>query len=330
MKETVINIADFFKGLLSPTELIKEEGSFQFAISGESLKKDKGYIVHIQHSKYFFAVVIINGEIQFQRNETTHCLNKEELLKFYKCNLLTVVAGWTPTTLFLGLFDFDKSGLIAGRDIPTRPTRPPVELIEYIKKSTLTPKDIYKDKEEFYERVFKVLGSLETKFQNISDPNIFWDIKYQGNKIIDRTPKRETNIHPIIKSILEDVFYISSIEVISEYQTPVGNVDFVLIGSTQKDGIIKVCVEFKNQHSKDILKGIQNQLPMYMNQLNTEFGCYCVLNYSGKWFDEKKQIDSMKLMGAVTSASYRAGKGDNQFTIQYFNYNLGKNKTASK
>lgn len=53
-------------------------------------------------------------------------------------------------------------------------------------------------------------------------------------------------------------------------------------------GIRRFCAEFKHAHSPGIFKGIEVQLPLYMQNKNAEYGAYCVLYFKGDWFDKPK------------------------------------------
>lgn len=75
--------------------------------------------------------------------------------------------------------------------------------------------------------------------------------------------------------------FIANIEVVPEYQTGVGNLDFMFLGHVKGEGSARLCAEFKNAHSKDIFNGFTTQLPLYMRNSGAEYGAYCVLSYKG-------------------------------------------------
>ena len=79
---------------------------------------------------------------------------------------------------------------------------------------------------------------------------------------------------------------LAGIELIPEYQTGVGNLDFIFIGKIKNNGLSKICVEFKNAHSVDLVHGLEHQLPDYMRNTGSNYGAYCVLYYKGDWFNE--------------------------------------------
>ena len=139
----------------------------------------------------------------------------------------------------------------------------------------------------------------------MANPNVFWDFQYQGKRIVKRSPKkRESDLHPIIQGLLSDQMFLSSIELSAEYQTGVGNLDFMFTGSVRDKGIAKICAEFKNAHSKDLLHGLEYQLPAYMKNKNVEHGTYCILDFRGKWFNEP-DVDKKSLSAELGRARTR-------------------------
>src|SRR5262249_40828335 len=56
-------------------------------------------------------------------------------------------------------------------------------------------------------------------------------------------------------------------------------VDFLFLGPGKRGRIFKMCVEFKNAHSPDLISGLSNQLRKYMCRLEVSDGAYCVLDY---------------------------------------------------
>ena len=114
----------------------------------------------------------------------------------------------------------------------------------------------------------------------------FWDVHYEGKKIKARIPKKEPLVHPLLHALLHDYCKGQGIEVIPEYQTGVGNADFLFLAPLASGDLGKVCCEVKLAHSKDALAGIETQLPAYMEDREISHGVYCVLWFRGDWFDD--------------------------------------------
>ena len=111
--------------------------------------------------------------------------------------------------------------------------------------------------------------------------NGFWNIQYEGNRVISRTPKHEPDIHPQIR--LQDLDIQKGLQVTPEYPAGAGRLDFLLSGKTDGGQIINVCLEFKLAHAADLGHGILAQLPEYMARRATDFGIYCVLDFGQEY-----------------------------------------------
>ncbi len=90
--------------------------------------------------------------------------------------------------------------------------------------------------------------------------------------------------------------FAGGIDVVPEYKTAVGDVDFVFLGSIRGKGIAKFCMEFKLAHSDDVFDGLLSQLPAYMQSKSIERSAYCVMYFCGDWFDKPAySLDELEL-----------------------------------
>jgi len=285
--EPTLTIADCFGGFLSPTELLKPEGSFQFGVPGAALHDD-GCIVSVLEEDYVFVVAFKDGGLHFLRNHDRLTLTETDLRPLVNYEFCHVIAGWSRNNLVLSVFPWDKNGPHCVRELATPPTCPPKSLIEWARRKALIPISVYDSDAAFYQRVFHALGAIEGKIADMPNANCFWDIHYEGNRIVERKPKKERDLHPVVHSLLSDHFFLSSVEVVPEYHTSDGDLDFMLMGST-KSGLARICAEFKTAHSPDLYRGIEEQLPRYMSRTKCEVGVYCVFDFRGEWFDLPKE-----------------------------------------
>jgi hypothetical protein len=196
------------------------------------------------------------------------------------------------------------------------------------RRQSLLPAEQFESESEFLLRIHSGLDLLQDKIDEMANINAFWDIRYEGNRIVERTPKKEVDLHPVIQALLSDYMFLSSIEVYSEYQTGVGNLDFLFTGIVKDKGIAKLCAEFKSAHSADLVKGLEYQLPTYMRNKKVEHGTYCVLDFRGEWFD-KPRTDDRVLAAEMGRASSRA-KLHAAHPIKVNFLRLGKEDSASK
>ncbi len=362
-----LDISPTFQGFLFPTELLKTEGSIQYLFQIEKtleehrddLEQGRGSsIITIIGNEFLFAVGLGSLPIAAQ-DPRLYFARGEDVLSFPLSTLaklgpeLHVIVGWSRTTMLLSISrmgggptrstqrfhghsessfvttltdDYGTSCLIA--ECQTPHYAPPSTLINWARKRGLLPIEEYKTETDFYARVFHALGSLEQKLENVREPSCFWDIQYEGNSVVKRSPKRERDLHSIIESVLSDHLFLSSIDVVPEHATSVGRLDFLLIGRLVGGKTAKVCVEFKGAHSRDFMHGLTHQLPAYMAAAGEDVGAYCALDFSGPWFTSN--IDGLKRLAEVTVAVGSLGNQRHRYPIQYFVYSLGKSVPASQ
>jgi len=239
----ILGIAPSFEGFLSPTELLRTEGSIQFKLLSDGLKdRTEGAIVSIADEDFLFFIGFGNeipgspgqGFLMFARGDDVLRLPLQHLVQLYAD--LHIIVGWTRTTMLLSVWRFDSAKTTSTDRFPTEsacitrlnsadgtegficecqtdPYAPPKTLLDWARRQGLVPVTQYDTEEAFYARFFHALGSLEQKLESVREPSCFWDITYEGNKIIARTPKRERDLHSIIESVLSDHLFLSSIEV---------------------------------------------------------------------------------------------------------------------
>ena len=143
-----------------------------------------------------------------------------------------------------------------------------------------------------------------------------------------RRPKKETDLHGVMHAFLSDQFFLSSIEVLPEVQTGVGNLDFMFLGSVNGVGPCIVCAEFKLAHSADLYHGIERQLPLYMKNQRTENGTYCILDFRGPWFNEPR-VDDVDMHVKLAACATR-GWPSRHYPIKLHHYRLGSAVRASR
>lgn len=122
--------------------------------------------------------------------------------------------------------------------------------------------------------------------------------------------------------------FLSSIEVVPEYHTGIGNLDFAFLGMVKNSGIRTLCAEFKNAHSEDIFNGLTTQLPRYMQNKNSKYGAYCVLYFKGDWFD-KPELSSQDLDMKLYKKALESGNPLANDNTRVFVFNLSKPTSAS-
>jgi RNA-directed DNA polymerase len=121
---------------------------------------------------------------------------------------------------------------------------------------------------------------------------------------------------------------LASIEVIPEFKTGVGDLDFLFLASVKGRGNCRFCAEFKQAHSNDIYRGLEIQLPAYMRSAGATYGAYCVLGFKGNWFDEPSAMSLSELEFDLQIRKLRL-KDPLRENVRIFMYDLSKPATAS-
>ncbi len=281
MQDPTVEINPAFRGALVPADLFKTEGTIAFSVPAQILMHDH-VIFRVICDDFVFVMSFQNNSVVIQRNSIASVLNANEFVAHSE--LIRIVSSWSLTELALGCRTSEDN--LKYSNIPTPPVAPPVELLKWARKQNLLGTTIYNSEEEMREKVYSCLVSINAKVAEANAYKSFWNIEYDGNMIVSREPKREVEIQPLIHCLLSDQMLLNNIEVVPEYVTGSGNIDFLLIGYVKDIGTSKMCLEFKLAHSDKLMHGLLKQLPEYMTISNAKYGAYCILTFKGKWFDK--------------------------------------------
>lgn len=309
-------------------ELVRAKGTFIVTYYLHDMNKN-GEIFFLKDKDYESSLNIKDGRVIYERNSHKASLRFDDIIN-NQLAVLVIFAEWDVTIIKLsfGLIPQHKD-VIRQKEVATEFTLPPSKLLRKILKQNLSEINEYQDQHEFNNKVHSCLASINDKICEMKSMNGFWNISYQGNKIVNKIAKRETDIQSLMHAILSDQFLMANIEVIPEYTTAIGNVDFVLQAYVAGMGITKVMIEIKNAHSQNILDGLTKQLPAYMLSKNISYGCYVILWY-GRYKGEKNEITydefQEKFLVEILMSEYMNYK-DN---IKIFFVNLTPTVSASK
>jgi hypothetical protein len=317
-----IGISPSTKGFIIPSDLLTSEGTLAFDTKLNELRKE-GVIFKVENDNFEFSFFVKNYLLVLKRNESVAVLPLKDVRS--SLDYVKIIAMWSFNELYLGC---GKKQYVTEVKASTVPTSPPQSLIKWARMQNLLPITEYASEEDFRAKVYECLANIQDKINKMASINIFWDIEYSGKKIMSRKPKNEPDIHPIIHCILCDQMLLASIEVIPEYKTGVGNMDFLFMGTVKNKGLCKLCAEFKHAHSKDIFNGLEKQLPAYMCRCDATYGAYCVLGFKGEWFNEPKGI-SLFHLNLMLQSRYRMPVDPIQNNIRVLLYDLSKPASAS-
>jgi hypothetical protein len=100
----------------------------------------------------------------------------------------------------------------------------------------------------------------------------FWEDKSMSK------PLTEPGVQPLIKSHIQPTLENKGIQISREVVAANGSIDY-LCTYTKDDKLFKVGIELKNAHHPDLLHGLTNQLPAYLDDEGTQDGIFIVLWY---------------------------------------------------
>ncbi len=319
--------APVLKGHVTNRDLLNNNGTFSFITQKESLIQGGSLFSLIDNSSsnsFIFSLSIQNQSIVFQRNSDVLVLTLEDIPDGRPFGIFVI---WTYTELKLicmhGINGQDEKSVT----VQTNPITPPNTLIRWARKQNLLPLEEYDTEEDFRNKVHSCLQSIQDKINESGSYDQFWNLTYVGGKIFERKPKNEVEVQPIIHCLLSDQFLMSSIEIIPEFNSAVGDLDFLFIAKIKEQGFAYFCVEFKNAHSDKLDHGIKVQLPTYMNNKKAQYGAYCVLDYRGVHF-KKPVLKENDLDSYIDFNKY--GNPLYIDRIRVFIYKLSKPISASK
>ena len=278
----------------------------------------------IEDKDFKFKAAWEGNEVYFVRNSDKATI---KLVEDYSLgDSFALMISWSFDGIALALMY--KNGNIYRETAKTIPTVPPKSTIDYVKKHNLIPITTYRNFSEFKNRVYSSLSSIAEIIESVDSASAFWDFTYDGKKIIKRSPKKEPSVLSSFHMLLHDKMYISNIEVIPEYKTGVGNVDFMLIGTLDNGEKCELCIEVKLAHSDDILNGYQNQLLEYMQHKNIQCGVYCVFWFKGEWYD-KPELEREELLLKLNEIK-KQSKNPYLRATRIYVFDASKKTTASK
>lgn len=315
INDVIIDITPQIRGHVTPRDLIEANGTLTFWIESSQFGEKAGYLFKVSCPDYYLEAGFTKTSFYIARNNQ----KLEMPLEPYKqSGYVNCYAIWQPTELSLLILDksYDKavsSGADAINEIEKRkkilrtpPTLPPNSLIDWARRKAIAPTITYDSLSHFYQEVAFALQSIPDKIATVGMYNAFWDITYEGSRIVLRKPKREPDILPIIHGLLFDIATAKNFQVSPEHQIGGGQLDFLISGCLKTGEIANVCVEFKHAHSSDLEDGLLKQLPAYMRAKGCNFGLYCVMFFKGPYFTEPRKHDlrniDLFLNGLASSA----------------------------
>jgi hypothetical protein len=284
-----IYISEAFKGAMTPHDLLQSFGGMSFVFFKSQITQE-GIIFKVIDENYKLVAEFLDGKISFSRNN----FKSEVKLSDLPSDKIRLWFEWYNDFIVLVARYGPNDGELEYEITDTPPTKVPSELIQAARKQNLIESSLYQNTTIFWNRIITCLSSIQHKLDISKVQQLFWNIQKDENGKTIYKPKRETEIHPIIHSLLIDQSIIHSFDISPEFHSGVGNLDFLISGNLSNGKRCKVCIEFKNAHSPDLESGFLYQLPAYMKNMEVDHGIYGVFNFKGQWFDENPDVRTMQ------------------------------------
>lgn len=262
--------------LVSAYDLLSPNGSMSLEIPGALDVWNGLSLFLLQSHNYEYNLFVDNGEIVLRRSGYEVRSRPEGVRA-----KLAVWISWSPTKLQVML---PNNAGQTNWSVITPVVVPPKSLYQLAMIKMLQPTTGFASVEAFRTAVHEVLHSLKDSITEFGAYNGFWDQRYQGKRKQLPTPKKETDIHRQLILPLNDWAKMRSVEIVPENETAVGKLDICFIGNIEGQGPVPFCVEVKLAHARDLLHGLEIQLPDYMKTKRAMYGAYVVLWFKGDWF----------------------------------------------
>lgn len=268
-----VSIADGLRPKTGILNAIRATCTIYLVANYEDIK-GPGSLVFVRSPGYILSLQIESDRVCLIKNN--YFVAVDFCRKAKRHGQLSISISWSPTRLAVQLGDGDG---YRGNETLTPPLFPPNLLKEWARRNALAPQQTYASAHAFFEEVVLQLQTLATKIIDTDAIDGFWDTIRDGNKIISRNPKHETEIHPQIRLLLEDLEIQRCWTISPEHPTGSGFLDFLITGKLADGRNAHICVEFKRAHASDLAHGLFTQLPEYMDRKRTDYGVYCVVDF---------------------------------------------------
>lgn len=258
---------------LMPSGLLQNEGQFKL-VSSPPLGEAEIFSVSADGFSFRFATKDNAAIVE-------RCGNvlEVEVLPFENENIL--ILQWNYELLSLAtISDRHKS--------PVQPPMPddekkidqlsilvPQEIRRLAREASLLKIEAFNSIAQFSSTLMEDVRQAEARISETGAQHAFWDF----HKCENPTPKREPKAVTVFSSYLLDRAILHGYEIIQEAKSGAGALDLLAIGKLATGRNVKIAIEGKKAHSTDVLHGLQNQLPTYMEKSRADRGVYLVL-----WF----------------------------------------------
>lgn len=285
-------LSDRAENGLVPFDILKSVGTLKVEIPNIKVPRgDKYLLFSAKEGGFYFAMELIYSGVRIYRNGVGVQV-KVKPLSTYIANLFLYVA-WDIEKL--GVHASSSPTNIITKWFPIRRVQFPHNLLKQARVMSRNIDNEFPTLGEFHNATIEMFLSVKDDIESSCATTPFW-YERSVNRKKRKYPKHETDSHHILELMLINYTMRNSIQLLREQYTGRGKVDFSFTGIVNGEGMRCVAVECKNAHSPDLEDGLLNQLPIYMNQNNAEFGIYCVLWFKGEHEARPKHYENPKYL----------------------------------
>jgi hypothetical protein len=301
--EVTVDLAPSVEAALTASQLFAPTATFALKrnvkdIIAEVRERRSGYLARVSAPGYSLELGFREGGGYIRRNtaELHYPVSSDE----FAGERASWVFTWSPTMLQIHLAA-SKARTSMGETPPTTEraaatvgTRSletpqfvlPEPLVQFLRRRSVLPRTQYTSLIDLWRTVRESLDDISLLIEATGKPNPFWDVTYEGGAIVSRRPKREPECHAAIQLLFDRAALAKNLTVIPEFQTAGGALDFLITGVLASGAQGRICVEFKHAHSRDLYRGLMEQLPRYMESQAATYGIYGVFWFKGRDWDQ--------------------------------------------
>ncbi len=188
-REIVVELAPALRGRLGMLDLIGPAATAHVVCDYDGLTPGRLFLV--QGPNYHLECRVRDDCLELVRNGKQAEVPLAHLSSRTGSFITTIL--WSPEKLLLTINDQEGK---REDSCSTSPSFPPHAIREWARRQALTPNVKYESEQILYEEVLNQLQHLRDRIVDANAINGFWNITYDGNKIVSRKPKHETEIHP--------------------------------------------------------------------------------------------------------------------------------------
>lgn len=267
---------------VSVSKLLSNVGSLVTLISPGS----RGEIFRINGHGFEHCLWVDETKVWFRRNQ--HLASRP--INFPERNTRLCIS-WDFDKFQLAVFSDEEVGDDSVCEtVPTHESiYVPNTLITWARQRHKLPRQTFQSLQEAVSVVLEAKEQIEQRIRDSNMYSLFWDFDRTGGPKKLPEPKREPQSFGGILGLLQDDAVIKGYTVVPEGGASSGRLDAHVIASLEEGQQVKIAIEGKNAHSRNLEHGLTEQLPEYMRAIDADYGLYLALWYKCEVFDQPKQ-----------------------------------------